>query len=116
MTQQISNTTWTVAVVADNSVLAAYAEHIRRSKAVAAAIDFDYNAILDWFYNANGEKTTEFNVGYCAYFGGLKRDELTTGDMKRGFDEAHGAMQWSAALDEDAYADEPGYRASWMTY
>ena len=119
MTQQTA-TVWTVAVVGDNSALAQYAEHMRKSKAIADLVDCTYNTMLDWFYIAEGVKVSERYIGQEAYYAGAKRDDLTTAEMRYGFDSAFAAMQKDEAryqaLTDTYLQDEPGYRASWHTY
>lgn len=115
MTQQ-TVTTWTVAVVGDNSALAAYAEHMRKSAAIAELVDCTYNTMLDWYYTAEGVKVSDRYVGQEAYYAGAKRDDLTTADMRHGFDLAHEAELMTWNFDIDAADNEPGYRASWHTY
>ena len=115
MTQQTA-TTWTVAVVPDNGVLAQDIEHIRKSKAIAELVECDYNAMLDWYYSASGVKVSERYIGHFSYYAGAKRDDLTTADMRHGFDLAHEAELMTWNFDIDSYENEPGYRTSWHTY
>ena len=99
MTQQTA-TVWTVAVVGDNSALAAYAEHMRKSAAIAELVDCTYNTMLDWFYTAEGIKVSERYIGHLAYYKGAKRADLIGDEMREGFDAAHSIESTVWAIDE----------------
>ena len=112
MTQQIM---WTVTVVGDSSAIALYADHINRSKAIAELIDCDYNSMLDWYYTDEGCKVSELYVGREAYYAGAARADLTTNDMRHGFDLAHDAESMTWNFDdnhEDSYRNQPGFAES----
>jgi hypothetical protein len=57
---------------------------------IADTIGFTYNHLTGIFYNANGERTTENNVGFVAFYKGIGKDELTSDNMIAGWNDAFG--------------------------
>lgn len=85
-----------------------------KNEAIASAIGFLYLPMVGQFYNTVNQATSDFNVGYLAYYAGFQFNDMTSNEMALGWEDGHGERMYAAGMMDSR--NEPGYRTSWETF
>jgi hypothetical protein len=78
---------------------------------LADTAGFTYNHLTGNFYNANGERTTETNVGFVAFYKGIDEFDLTSVDMVSGWQDAFGMECYHSEMCREEMDQQ---RNGWM--